>query len=207
MISSILTFIGSLIVDSISKSGYFGIFFLMTLESACLPVPSEIIMPFSGFLVFNGQFNFWPVVFLGTLGNLIGSIFAYLIGFYGGRPFIEKYGKYFLISSRDLDMADRWFSKYGQATVFFSRVLPVVRTFISLPAGISRMDFGKFSFYTLLGCLPWSIFLTYIGSKMGESWQSVGQYFHKFDYLIGGLIILFIILYIYRHLENLKFKN
>lgn len=203
-VSNILSFIVFSVIGLINYGGYGAITFLMALESACIPIPSEIIMPFSGFLVFQQQFNFWLVVLCGTLGNLIGSILAYWIGLYGGRPFIERYGKYFLFSYHDLDVADRWFNKYGQATVFFSRLLPVIRTFISLPAGIARMNFAKFSFYTLLGCLTWSIFLTYVGFKMGEHWMSIERYFHKFDYLIGGLIILFIILWIYRHTKNSK---
>ena len=172
-----LLLIGSFIIEFISDAGYLGVTVLMALESACIPVPSEVIMPFSGFLVFEGRFALWPVVVWGAVGNLIGSIIAYLIGFYGGRPLVKKFGRYFLISAHDLEKADHWFKKYGQSTVFFSRLLPVVRTFISLPAGISRMNFKKFSFYTLAGSLPWSFALTYGGLIMGESWSSLKIYF------------------------------
>jgi len=204
MIANIFIWLANLIIEVISQTGYGGITFLMALESACIPIPSEIIMPFSGFLVFEGKFVFWQVVLWGAIGNLIGSIAAYLVGYYGGRPLIEKYGKYFLISFHDLEKADRWFSKYGQSTVFFSRLLPVVRTFISLPAGISRMDFKKFSFYTLAGCLPWSFALTYAGVIMGENWIALEIYFRKFQWIIGGLIVLGAVWWIWRHISNLK---
>jgi len=204
MIETILTWLASLVIWVISKTGYLGITVLMALESACIPIPSEIIMPFSGFLVFEGQFIFWAVVVWGAIGNLIGSIIAYWIGFYGGRPIIERYGKYILISHKDLDLADNWFNKYGHSTVFFSRLLPIVRTFISLPAGISRMNFKKFSFYTFAGCLPWSYVLTYAGVIMGENWHDIEVYFRKFQWIIGGLIILGIVWWVWRHFNHLK---
>jgi len=204
MVTTILAWLANLIIEVISQTGYGGITFLMALESACIPIPSEIIMPFSGFLVFEGKFIFWQVVLWGAIGNLIGSIVAYLVGYYGGRPLIEKYGKYLLISFHDLEKADQWFSKYGHSTVFFSRLLPVVRTFISLPAGISRMDFKKFSFYTLAGCLPWSFVLTYAGVIMGKNWTDLEIYFRKFQWIIGGLIVLGVVWWIWRHISNLK---
>jgi len=204
MITTILVWLANLITEVISQTGYGGITFLMALESACIPIPSEIIMPFSGSLVFEGRFIFWQVVLWGAIGNLIGSIAAYLVGYYGGRPLIEKYGKYLLISFHDLEKADQWFNKYGQSTVFFSRLLPVIRTFISLPAGISRMDFKKFSFYTLAGSLLWSFVLTYAGVIMGKNWTALEIYFRKFQWVIGGLIVLVIIWWIWRHISNLK---
>lgn len=198
----LLEFIASFVTNLISSTGYFGITTLMALESACIPIPSEIIMPFSGFLVFEGRFVLWSVVVWGAIGNLIGSIIAYLVGFYGGRPLIKKYGKYILISSHDLERADQWFKKYGQSTVLFSRLLPIIRTFISLPAGISRMNFKKFCFYTLVGSLPWSFVLTYAGVIMGKNWSTIKIYFEKFDLVIGGLVILAIIWWIWRHFKN-----
>lgn len=191
-----------MVIGIISETGYFGITILMALESACIPIPSEIIMPFSGFLVFKGQFILWLVVVLGAVGNLIGSWLAYWIGFYGGRPLIEKYGRYFLVSQDDLNQADKWFRKYGQSTVFFSRLLPVIRTFISLPAGISRMNFKKFSFYTLAGSLPWSFALAYAGVIMGENWLHLEIYFRKFQWVIGALIVFGIIWWLWRHLKQ-----
>ena len=179
----------------------------MLLESACIPVPSEIIMPFSGFLVWQGTFNLWLVVFWGALGNLIGSIIAYYIGLYGGRPLIEKYGKYILISRRDLDRSNNWIEKHGQKAVFLSRLLPAVRTFISLPAGIVKMDFGKFCVYTFLGSLIWAYFLTYAGIIMGENWSGMRIYFEKFDYLILGLALVGIIWWIWRHVRYVTINN
>jgi len=137
MVSAILSWLSSIIISVISSTGYLGIFVLMALESACIPIPSEVIMSFSGFLVWQGRFELWPVVLWGALGNLAGSILAYAIGVWGGRRLIEKYGRYILISAHDLELADNWFAKYGQSAVFFSRLLPVARTFISLPAAIS----------------------------------------------------------------------
>jgi len=174
----------------------------MALESACIPIPSEMIMPFAGFLVWQGQFSLWQVVLWGALGNLVGSIIAYIIGYYGGRPLVEKYGKYIFVSRRDLESADKWFLEYGQGAVFFSRLLPIIRTFISLPAGIAKMNFKKFCLYTFLGALLWSYFLAYAGLIMGENWENLKIYFHKFDLVIGILIILGIIWWIKRHLSQ-----
>jgi membrane protein DedA with SNARE-associated domain len=189
MIYELLATVSSFIINIISSLGYPGVVILMALESACIPIPSEIIMPFSGYLVFIERFSLWPVIFWGTIGNLIGSIIAYFIGLYGGRPLIEKYGRYILISRHDLERAQRWFEKYGTFSIFFSRLLPVVRTFISLPAGIARMPFWKFSLYTFAGSLPWSFILTYIGLLTGENWSNIENYFRKFDWLIIILII------------------
>ncbi|MBI4709113.1 MAG: DedA family protein [Candidatus Portnoybacteria bacterium] len=201
MVSVILSWLASLVINIIDAGGYFGVTLLMALESACIPIPSEVIMPFSGFLVSQGKFVLWQVVLWGTIGNLIGSIIAYAVGFYGGRRLAEKYGKYVLVSHNDLALADKWFKKYGQATVFFSRLLPIVRTFISLPAGIAKMDFKKFCFYTFAGALPWSLALTYVGVALGENWDILKIYFHKFDLLIGILIILGAGWWIFRHLN------
>jgi len=189
MIYDLLAQVSSFIVNIISTLGYPAITVLMALESACIPIPSEIIMPFSGYLVFAEKFSFLSVIIWGTIGNLIGSIIAYSVGFYGGRPLIEKYGKYILISNHDLNLAEKWFKKYGGISVLFSRILPVIRTFISLPAGIAKMPFGKFVFYTFSGSLPWSFVLTYAGVIMGESWSDVEIYFRKFDWLIVILVI------------------
>jgi len=207
VISEILFWIGLAVINIISATGYFGIVILMALESACIPIPSEVIMPFSGFLVTEGRFTLWQVVLWGSIGNLLGSIVAYWVGFYGGRRLVEKYGKYILISAHDLAIADNWFKKYGSSSVFFSRLLPVVRTFISLPAGISRMDFKKFCLYTLLGCLPWSFALAYIGVKAGENWDYLKTYFHRFDSIVGILIIVGIIWWVWRHIKNTKKTN
>lgn len=189
MIYEIFAWITSWVVEMISNLGYAGVTGLMALESACIPIPSEVIMPFSGYLVWAEKFSFLAVVFWGTVGNLLGSLIAYFAGFFGGRPLIEKYGKYLLISREDIDRAQGWFSKYGSWSVFFSRLLPVVRTFISLPAGMARMPLGKFCLYTFLGSLPWSFVLTYVGVIMGEQWPSLETYFRKFDWLIIVVIL------------------
>jgi len=204
LISGIISWLASLIISVISGTGYFGVFVLMALESACIPISSEVIMPFSGFLVWQGQFALAPVVLWGAFGNLSGSIIAYVVGYYGGRPLVERYGKYILVSKNDLALADKWFSKYGQGTVFFSRLLPVIRTFISLPAGIARMPFWKFCFYTFIGSLPWSALLAYFGILFGENWQSIEIYFRKFDWLLGILIIFAIGWFIYKKIKNKK---
>lgn len=164
-------------------------------------------MPFSGFLVWEGRFTLWQIVVWGALGNLVGSVIAYAVGYWGGRKVVAKYGKYFLISVHDLTLADNWFKKYGQATVLFSRMLPVVRTFISLPAGITRMNFGKFCFYTLVGSLFWSWALGYAGLAMGENWNGLKVYFHKFDLLIGAVVMLAASWWIWRHFNQKTITN
>lgn len=186
----------------ISHLGYPGVFLLMALESACIPIPSEFIMPFSGFLVATGEMNFWLAVLMGSFGNLAGSWFAWWVGHKGGRPLVEKYGKYILLSHHDLDAADRYFNKYGQNTVLFTRLMPVIRTFISLPAGIAKMDFKKFSIYTFIGVIPFTAALTYAGVKLRENWDGLQPYFHKFDLVIVLFLILGIIWYIFRHIKR-----
>ncbi len=174
----------------------------MALESACLPIPSEIIMPFSGYFVFAGKFSFWPVVLAGALGNLFGSLIAYFLGVFELRKIFEKYGKYILVSKKDLDRADKWFIKHGPETAFFSRLLPVVRTFISLPAGIARMNIKKFIFYTFIGSFFWSWFLTYVGFKLGENWQIIETYFRKFNVVIVLLVFIGIVWFVRKHSKS-----
>lgn len=202
MIYELLALISTFIIKIISTLGYTGIVMLMGIESACIPIPSEIIMPFSGYLVFEGRFSLWLVVLAGTFGNLIGSIIVYLLGLKGGRPLIEKYGKYILISYHELEEAEKWFEKYGNISVFFSRILPIVRTFISFPAGIAKMPFGKFCLYTFLGSLPWSIFLTYIGVITGKNWKNIEVYFRRFDWLIVILVISLVGWWLYKKLKK-----
>jgi membrane protein DedA with SNARE-associated domain len=184
-IEAIISILSRFVINTISTFGYTGILVTMAIESACIPLPSEIIMPFSGYLVSTGQFTMLGVTLAGAIGNVVGSIVAYYAGVWGGRPFVERYGPYMLISHKDLDRADRWFARHGESTVFFSRMLPVVRTFISLPAGIARMNFTRFVVFTFLGALPWCYLLAYIGVKMGEKWEHLRDYFHQFDIVIG----------------------
>ena len=201
MIADILVLFSSLIIKIISAGDYFSVIVLMALESACIPIPSEIIMPFSGYLALIGQFNLWMIAFCATIGNLIGSLVAYFVGFYEGRPLLEKYGKYLFINHRDVKKADQLFEKHGFVAVFFGRLLPIVRTFISLPAGIARMDLRKFILYTFIGSFPWNFGLAYLGFRLGEEWNVLEPYFHKFDILIGLIIGLFIIWWIHRHFK------
>ena len=187
--------------------GYFGVLLAMAIESACIPLPSEIIMLFAGFLVAQGKFTLLGVTLAGALGCVVGSVIAYAVGALGGRGFIEKYGKYILISRHDMAIADNFFNKYGSAAIFFSRLMPVVRTFISLPAGIAKMNFSKFVVYSFLGSVPWSFGLAYLGKKLGDNWDTLGVYFHKFDFVIVVIILIGVVWYVRRHLQNLKLKD
>ncbi len=202
MISGVFELIGSFVISSISTLGYPGIVLLMAIESACIPLPSEIIMPFSGFLVHAGRFKLLWVTLAGALGCNLGSIVAYYVGALGGRPLAEKYGRYVLISRHDLELADRWFDRHGESTVFFSRLLPVVRTFIALPAGIARMNFWRFNLYTFLGSLPWCWVLAYAGVKLGERWPLLRGYFHKFDAILVVLILLGAVWFVHNRWKN-----
>jgi membrane protein DedA with SNARE-associated domain len=201
MIEKIISVLAGFIIAGISLFGYAGVALMMAIESMCIPLPSEIIMPFSGYLVSTGEFSLWGVSLAGAVGCVIGSVIAYWIGYYGGRPMAEKYGKYVLVTHHDLDIADRFFAKYGNAAVFFSRMLPVVRTFISLPAGIAKMNFSKFVTYTFLGSLPFCYILAYIGKKLGDNWNTLGVYFHKFDVVIGVLILVGVVWFVRRHIN------
>ena len=204
MIEKIISILAGFIIGGISSLGYFGILTMMAIESACIPLPSEIIMPFSGYLVSQGRFSLWEVAFFGAMGCVLGSALAYWVGYYGGRTMAEKYGKYIFVTKHDLDIADSFFQKYGNMAVFFSRLLPVVRTFISFPAGIARMNFSKFIVYTFFGSLLFCYFLAYIGKILGENWNTLGVYFHKFDAIIGGLVLVGVIWFVKRHLNIRK---
>jgi membrane protein DedA with SNARE-associated domain len=169
------------------------VFFLMLLESACIPVPSEAIMPFAGFAVSEGTMTLLSITVAGVAGNVVGSWIAYAVGLYGGRPFIDKYGKYVLLRHHHVELAERWFAKYGAATVFFTRCLPIVRTFISLPAGIARMPFWKFTLYTLLGCIPWVLMLGWVGVKLGDHWEDVRPLLHYADYAVVVALVALVV--------------
>lgn len=165
------------------------VFLLMLLESACIPVPSEAIMPFAGFAVSEGHMSLAGITAAGVLGNVAGSWLAYWAGRYGGRPFIDRYGRYVLLRHHHVELAERWFERYGTATVFFSRVLPIVRTFISLPAGVARMPFWRFTLYTAVGCVPWVLFLGWLGVRLGERWEDVRPYLHYADYAVAAALV------------------
>lgn len=205
MIAKIIEILSAFVVATISALGYPGIVLLMGIESACIPLPSEVIMPFSGYLVYTGRFNLWAVAVAGAVGCVVGSLVAYWVGMYGGRPLIEKYGRYVLVSRRDLDLADRWFAKYGELIVFTSRLLPVIRTFIAFPAGVARMNLPRFVAYTFLGSLPWCLGLAYVGQKLGEQWDkndTLRSWFHRFDFVIVIIGVLAVIWWVWRHIKE-----
>jgi len=204
MVEKIITLLAGFIIGTISRLGYGGIVLLMAIESACIPLPSEIIMPFSGYLVSTGVMNLWLVGLAGAVGCVLGSLVAYFAGAWGGRPLVEKYGRYVLISHHDLDLADRWFQRHGDITIFIGRLLPVIRTFIAFPAGIARMDLWRFNLYTFVGSYIWSLGLAWIGMKLGEHWNTLGVYFHRFDAAIGVILLVGIIWYVRRHLRHLR---
>jgi len=177
--------------DFVTSYGYVAIFLLMLAESACIPFPSEVTMLVGGwYSIEGGPLNFWWVGVAGVLGNLVGSWIAYAVGYKTGRDLLDRYGKYVLIRSHDIDKAEIWWEKYGEAATFFSRLLPVIRTFISLPAGMARMPFGKFTLYTFLGVIPWTYALTYLGFVVGDNWERVLEYFDIPTLLIGSALVL-----------------
>ena len=202
MLEKLLGLIAAAVIAMISRMGYLGIVLLMGIESACVPLPSEIIMPFSGYLVFMGTLVLWKVAVAGAIGCVLGSLFAYAVGAWGGRPLAQRYGKYLLISRSDLDLADRWFDRYGSGIIFVGRMLPVIRTFIAFPAGVTRMPIWRFSLYTFLGSLIWCWVLAWIGLKLGEHWNTLGVWFHRFDGVIVGIIVVAIGLYVWRHVRQ-----
>lgn len=205
MISRIISVLSVYIVAVISKAGYGGILLLMAIESACIPLPSEIIMPFSGYLVHTGRFSLFWVATAGALGCNLGSLVAYYVGYYGGRPLVERYGSYILLSHKELDWADHFFARYGDRTVFISRLLPVIRTFIALPAGIARMPQWRFHVYTFLGSWPWCLALAYIGMRLGEKWDTdprLKMWFHRFDAVIALLLVTGIVWFVWSHWQH-----
>ena len=191
-----------LIRDVVASWGYLGVIIMMSIESANIPLPSEAIMPTAGLLVQQGKMNFHLVALCGALGCLFGSVPSYFLGRFGGRPLVENYGKWLLVSHKDLDAADRWVDRYGDWAFFICRMLPVVRTFISFPAGVLKAHFGIFCFFTFLGSLIWCYFLTWVGIKFGENMTVFVQIWHKFDIAIVLVVVVGASYYIYRHLKN-----
>ncbi|HLD11770.1 MAG TPA: DedA family protein [Patescibacteria group bacterium] len=208
MIDTVLETLASFIIWLISSLGYGGIVVAMAVESACIPLPSEVIMPFSGFLVSQGKLDFWLVVLAGAVGCVLGSWIAYALGYFGGetvvRNLIRKFGKYVLVFEYELDEAEEWFRKYGATITFTSRLLPVIRTFISLPAGIAKMNFKIFTVYTFTGSLIWSAVLAFTGKKMGEHWDQLGGYFRKLDVVLVVIGVIVIIWYIQHKVQKLR---
>lgn len=205
MLAKILPSLAALIVGTISSLGYGGIVVLMAIESACIPLPSEIIMPFSGYLVFTGRFDLALVATAGAIGCNLGSTIAYIAGYYGGRPFIERWGGYLLMGRRELDWAHRFFERYGSITVLVGRLLPVVRTFIALPAGIAGMSQAKFQIYTFVGSWPWCYALAYVGYRLGEQWDKDPRFksiMHHSDLAAAAAIGLGIAFYVWWHVKH-----
>ena len=192
----------------ISTYGLLAVFILMTAESALIPIPSEITMPFAGFMAGMGVFDFWTAVAVGALGNLVGSLLAYWLGYAKGEEWvrfaIRRWGKWLLIREHEYDKSKAWYQKYGQGITFASRLLPIVRTFISLPAGIAKMNLPLFSLLTFIGSFLWSAVLAYVGLKLGENWLSIEPFFRKFQFVIVGLGVLAVGLYIYTHIKRRK---
>ena len=186
-------------VDVIDALGLPGIFVLMVAESACIPIPSETTFLFAGFYVERGEYSLLAVVAVGTAANVVGSWIAYAVGYYGRIDVLEKHGRKLHIKPSHLKWADDWFAKYGDATVFFSRMLPIIRTFISLPAGVARMPFWRFTILTTLGCIPWIFMLTFIGLQVGERWEDWKDSLHYIDYAVAALIVLGAIYLFVRH--------
>ncbi len=196
MILNILEFITQLI----SSWGYAGIFVTMTLESALILIPSEVVIPFAGFLAYMGEMNIWLIVLVSSFANLTGSIIAYEVGKYLGRGFIERYGKYVLLNMGHLQLVEGWFDKYGSLTVLFSRMLPVVRTYNALPAGIGKMNFPKFCLYTFIGSVPWNLALVFVGYLLKENWNILEKYSLYID-ILAVFVVAAVIFYIVRRIR------
>jgi len=206
MTEHIINFLLPYVTGIISAIGYPGVALLMAIESACIPLPSEIIMPFAGYVVYQGKMNLLLAATAGAIGCNLGSVVAYWIGAYGGRPLVEKFGRYVLMSRRDLDRVDHYFQKYGSITVLIGRLLPVVRTFIALPAGIARMPQLRFHIYTFIGSWPWCFALAYAGMKAGESWDDpnsmLKHVLHKADAAVILLVLAGIVWFVWSHLKH-----
>jgi membrane protein DedA with SNARE-associated domain len=181
MIDKLISAVSALIIGAISALGYGGVFLMMAIESACVPLPSEVTMPFSGYLVATGRFGLNAVAITGAFGCLAGSYLAYWVGAKGGRRFLERYGRWVLIAPHELEIADRFFGRWGSHAVFTARLLPVVRTFIAFPAGVARMRLLPFTIYTLAGSYIWCFGLAYAGMKLGQHWTALAPWFHRFD--------------------------
>jgi membrane protein DedA with SNARE-associated domain len=205
MIEKIIAALAGFTIAVISKTGYLGVLLLMAIESACIPLPSEIIMPFAGYLVYTGRFSLLWAATAGAIGCNVGSMIAYEIGCYGGRPLVERYGSHIFLGRHELELAERFFKRFGGAAVFIGRLLPVIRTFIALPAGIARMPRLRFHIYTFAGSWPWCYGLAWIGMKLGEQWDKdprLKQWFHRLDAVIILLLVAGIVWFVWSHWKN-----
>ncbi len=202
LIHDVLSQIGQVALGLISSFGYAGIFILMMFESMIVPIPSELVMPFAGFLIVGGRFTFLGVIIASSLGSIVGSLISYYIGYYGGNKFVLKFGKYLLLDEDDLKKTEQWFASKGEKTVLISRFIPVVRHLISIPAGIGKMDLKKFCIYTLIGATIWNGILAYFGYKLGEHWQSVREYSEPLSMVMAVVIVVVGGYFIYRHVKH-----
>ena len=198
----IFDYIGQLAIKTIEFLGYPGITLLMILESMVVPLPSELVMPFAGFLAEKGKMNLWLIIFFSSLGSLLGSLISYYLGYYGGKRFVLKFGKYLLLNVTDLEKTERWFQKRGDKTIFFSRFIPVDRHLISIPAGIGKMNLKKFCLYTIAGATLWNSFLAYCGYALGENWNKIRYYSEYFSATITIILLFAGISFVYRHFKN-----
>ncbi len=194
----------ALFMQFIADWGYVAVAVLMAAENACIPIPSELILGFAGFLIFSGELSFGPALLAGMVGGLAGSILAYVVGHYGGRSFVDKYGHYILIKPSHVDVAQRWFDKYGLKAVFFSRMLPVVRTFISLPAGFAHVDMKRFLICTIAGSLPWTALILFAGVTLGKSWEIMLAIGHEASLVFVGVCAVVIAVAYLRYRRNRK---
>lgn len=196
----------AIIVTFIRDTGYISVFILMILESMVAPIPSEAVMPFAGFLIVEGKFSFAGVILVSTLGSIVGSLISYYVGYYGGRPLVERFGKYLLLDKHHLDLTEKFFNKRGDATIFICRFIPIVRHLISIPAGIGKMNIFKFIIYTVVGAGLWNTFLTYVGYVLKNNWQEVMKYSHVIDYVVLGILFLLILYGIWKFISHRKKK-
>ena len=209
MIEAVDQFVLPLIDSLYGRFGYVGVVIAMTIESAAIPVPSELILPFAGWSVSRGvvepltggPWTYWGAVLAGVLGNTAGSLVSYAVGAFGGRPLLERYGRYVLISAHDIDLAERHFKRWGDITVFVSRMLPIVRTFISIPAGIARMPLWRFVAFSVLGAIPWVMLLVWGGVVLGDHWVDIKRSFAGLDYLVAAVILAGVALFVWRHVR------
>lgn len=207
IVEQILTVLAGFVIAVIEATGYWGIVLLMAIESACVPLPSELIMPFAGYLVSQGKMNLYLAATAGAFGCNVGSVVAYEVGKRGGRPFVERWGKYLLIGPDELDAADRFFVRFGSAAVFIGRLLPVIRTFIAFPAGVARMPLVPFHIYTFVGSWPFCFVLALIGRELGEAWHGdprVRAVFHSLDAVIGIVIVVAVVWYVRHRLKAIR---
>lgn len=207
MLDRLMTAVSAWIIAMISALGYGGVALMMAIESACVPLPSEVTMPFAGYLVASGRFSLNLVAIAGAIGCLIGSYAAYFVGASGGRWFLERYGRYLLIAPHEIEIADRFFDRWGPHAVFISRLLPVVRTFIAFPAGVARMRLLPFTIYTLAGSYLWCLGLAYAGMKLGEHWGALAPYIHRFDGAIAVVIVVLAALILYNRIRAGKCED